>query len=166
MADKIVAPILYVCRNQDCDFSTAEVGMDGTGKPRIIVIKTRKGNEKPVLESPPYGVVSAKPGEKAICPVCGTVCTEIEDGRHKFLRLNSQRVGVLREKMRLIGNTMKGAQYDPTESDIAKVQKLLYAEFDVLSDLCDKRVEKIKNPGQRASSSRSGQVKVKIPFAL
>lgn len=164
MSEKIVAPILYVCTHKGCDYSSGKTGLDGDGKPRLVEVKTRTGNTKLALQSPPYGTVSAKAGEKAICPVCGSACTEVEDGRHKFLRLNSQRITVLREKMRLIGNTMKGAQYDPTQDDVKRVQALIYAEADTLNDLCDKRIEKIINPGARAA--KSGTQTVKIPFAL
>lgn len=163
---KVVAPILYVCTAKGCDYSAASVGLDKEGKPRVIQIKTRRGNDKLALQSPPYGVVSAMPGTVARCPVCGAVCTDIEDGRHKFLRLNSQRVSAVREKMRLIGNTMKGAQYTPTIDDLVKVQKILYTEFDVLSDLIDKRTEKINNPDATRTRTHAGMAKVKIPFSL
>jgi hypothetical protein len=163
--NKIVAPILYVCSNPKCDYSLGHVGVDANGKVRIVMVKTRKGNDKPQLASPPYGVVSAKVGEKAICPVCGGVCTEVENGRHKFLRLNTQRINAVAEKMRLIGNTMKGAQYEPTTDDLVKVQKFLYAQFDTVNDLIDKRAEKISNPGVRAAG-KAHQVKVKVPFTL
>jgi len=164
MSNKVIAPVLYVCTNKGCDFSSREIGVDKDGKPRIIMVKTRKGAEKPALQSPPYGVVSAKVGDKAICPVCGAVCTTVEDGRHKYLRLNSQRVARLVETMRLIGNTHKGAQYEPTENDVAHVRQLIYAHVDALGDLMDKRIERIKNPS--AHAPRAGQATVKLPFAL
>lgn len=163
--NKVVAPKLYVCTAKDCDFSLGTVGVDKDGNPRLIEVTTRGGNHKMDLQSPPYGVVSAKDGEVAKCPVCGAVLTTEEDGRHKFLRLNSQRIMAVREKMRLIGNTMKGAQYDPSADDLKRVQSILYAEFDTLSNLIDKRAEKIANGGQTTRKHVGGN-KVKIPFAL
>ncbi len=163
---KVVAPKLFMCTNATCDFSTGKVGVDKDGKPRLIEVTTRKGNKKVDLQSPPYGVVSAKEGETAVCPVCGAVLTTEEDGRHKFLRLNSQRIAAVREKMRLIGNTMKGAQYDPSADDLKKVQSILYAEVDTLMGLIDRRAEKIANGGNTPRQHKVGAKNVKIPFAL
>jgi hypothetical protein len=139
-----VTPVLYVCSAKDCTFSQG--------------IVSDNANDKP------YGTVSAKPGEKAVCPVCGAVCNDVENGRHKFLRLNSQRIGAIREKMRLVGNTMKGAQYEPTVDDLKRVRAVLYAEFDRLGAMIDAREEKIINPGETDGKKRT--VKVKRTFAL
>lgn len=134
MANEKVTPILYVCANAGCTYSGATVGANVSDKP--------------------YGVVSAKPGEPAKCPVCGAVCSTVEDGRHKFLRLNSQRIGAVRDKMRLIGNTMKGAQYEPAQDDLKRVRAVLYAEFDRLGKLIDAREEKILNPGVKTAKAK------------
>lgn len=168
MSEEIkVTPKLFLCTAPGCDFSLGNVGVDKDGKARLVVVTTRKGNEKTALQSPPYGVISAMPGKVAICPVCGATMTVEEDGRHKFLRLNSQRITAVREKMRLIGNTMKGAQYAPNADDLAHVQKVLYATFDVVADLIDKRAEKLANPeGTSRKGRKAGTVKVKIPFSL
>jgi hypothetical protein len=139
-----VTPVLYVCSAKDCTFSAGIVGNNANDKP--------------------YGTVSAKPGVKAVCPICGAVCNTIEDGRHKFLRLNSQRIGCIREKMRLVGNTMKGAQYEPTVDDLKRVREVLYAEFDRLGAMIDAREEKIINPGETDGKKRTA--KVKRTFAL
>jgi hypothetical protein len=152
--DTKVTPVLYVCNAKDCTFSLAT--------PSTYKAKNRKGD---IVETTDvYGTVSAKPGEKAICPVCGAVCNDVENGRHKFLRLNSQRIGAIREKMRLVGNTMKGAQYEPTVDDLKRVRAVLYAEFDRLGAMIDAREEKIINPGETDGKRRT--VKVKRTFAL
>lgn len=126
MSEKTLTPILYVCTSSDCTFSAPGVGSHPEDKP--------------------YGYVSAKPGEAAVCPVCGAKCTTVEDGRHRFLRLNSARLGVIIEKMKLVGNTMKGAQYEPTVDDLKRVRAVLYANFDQLGKLIDAKEEKLINP--------------------
>lgn len=143
MADKKATPILYVCTAEKCTFSTGAVSAHADDKP--------------------YGAVSAKPGIVAKCPVCGAACDTVEDGRHKFLRLNSMRVGAVREKMRLIGNTLKGAQYEPTQDDLKRLREVLYGTFDVVNDQIDKREERILNP--EARTARKGN-KVKRTFSL
>ena len=144
MSEIKVTPMLYVCTAKDCSFSAGIVGN--------------------LPDDKPYGVVSAKPGTAAKCPICGANCTTIEDGRHKFLRLNSQRIGAICEKMRLVGNTMKGAQYEPTVDDLKRVRAVLYAEFDRLGVLIDTREEKIINPGETDGKKRT--TKVRRVFAL
>ena len=143
MADKKATPILYVCTAEKCTFSTGVVSAHADDKP--------------------YGAVSAKPGKVAKCPVCGASCSTVEDGRHKFLRLDSMRVFSVQEKMRLIGNTLRGAQYEPTDDDLTRLQTVLYGTFDVVSDLIDKRREKLRNP--EARTARKGN-KVKRTFSL
>lgn len=144
MSEKKVTPILYVCNAQGCTYSKGEVSEHAKDKP--------------------YGVVSAMPGTKAVCPVCGKPVNTIEDGRHKFLRLNSMRIGAVREKMRLIGNTMKGAQYEPTTEDLAKVRQVIYSEVDRLQGLIDAREQKILNPGE--TSGKRTTTKKRNTFAL
>lgn len=134
MSEK-VTPLLFVCNATGCSFSGPEVSENTRDKP--------------------YGVVSAKPGEQAKCPVCGGSCTTIEDGRHKFLRLNSMRVFAVVEKMRLIGNTTTGAQYEPTVDDLEKVRTVLFATFDRVSGQLDRKIERIKNPGETGKRTKS-----------
>ena len=156
--------IQYVCTADGCDYSAANVGVDKDGKPRVAIVKTRKGNNKAAFVSPPYGVVSGTETENPVCPVCGAKCTTVEDGRHKFLRLNSKRIARVRKELRLVGNTMRGSQYEPTVEDVKKVVGILYGEFDYVNDAADKRIERIIGGG--GTRKRKGAKVLEIPFSL
>ena len=156
--------VLYVCTAKGCDYSLPVVGVDGQNGPRIVMAKNRKGENVPTLQSPPYGTISAGADEKPVCPNCGAVCTELEDDRHKALRVLSPRIQRTVEQVRLIRNVLKGSQYDLAVDDLNKLRKILYAEMDALQHAIDTREERITSPTGRV---RDSKVKaVKIPFAL
>jgi hypothetical protein len=166
MSEKKENRVLYVCTAKGCDFSDAGVGVDEKGNPRIRMVPDGKGGTNPTFDSPSYGTVSAEEGQKAVCPVCGAVCTEEENGEHKALRVASPRIEALMEKIRLLRNVLKGGQYTWTEASLARLRQTVYAQHDALQAEIDRTEERLKSPTGRRTDRKAATKTLKVPFAL